>query len=520
MLRDFSSLGASGAHGHNVLRDFQRAVNKRTHMPELYQATVPLWDKHTTKSVSGYLYFLLPHELLPLLVKDSLHAWTVFDDSIRELQHVVNQWRATNIPGDDRDDLVAMSVWGDSAPFNTRDSLALFLWSALTGDNQNRFWITVCAKSSMCGCGCHGRHTLDAIWSVLAWSFRCLLTGTYPGKRHDGTDFGTLLGDRKRSNRAGKKLGVRGCCVQARGDWAWHKQSADLQDWVQSSTTDKPVCWMCPANCRGFPYWDASLHANWRRQPRTTHATFIACRLATNAYVSGMFSIPGFLLDFFGVDFMHCADLGVTQYFLGAVFFTLFLELGGVITRWQEACGKLLTLIKMFARNLGMGAPINNLTITMFRTAKGKCRFKGKASECRYLVPIVLAILKVAFPAETVAAKLRLECAEQLAALYRAVMDWDATTKLRAAEATRKFVIKFCELNEMYSDAGIYKITPKLHLLIHCIERLNTEGSLKRSWCYADEQAIGKAVKIAAKGHPSTLHRTLMEKYRDWDVLA
>ena len=96
-----------------------------------------------------------------------------------------------------------------------------------------------------------------------------------------------------------------------------------------------------------------------------------------------MFAIPGFLLDFFGVDFMHCADLGVTQYFLGAVFFTLFLELGGVITRWQEACGKLLTLIKMFARNLGMGAPINNLTITMFRTAKGKCRFKGKASECR-----------------------------------------------------------------------------------------------------------------------------------------
>ena len=72
----------------------------------------------------------------------------------------------------------------------------------------------------------------------------------------------------------------------------------------------------------------------------------------------------------------------------------------------------------------------------------------------------------------------------------------------------------------MYLDAGIYKITPKLHLLIHCIERLNTEGSLKRSWCYADEQAIGKAVKIAAKGHPSTLHRTLMEKYRDWDVLA
>ena len=149
MLRDFSSLGASGAHGHNVLRDFQRAVNKRTHMPELYQATVPLWDKHATKSVSGYLYFLLPHELLPLLVKDSLHAWTVFDDSIRELQPVVNQWRATNIPGDDRDGLVAMSVWGDSAPFNTRDSLALFCGAPLLATTKTDSGLLF-ARSHLC----------------------------------------------------------------------------------------------------------------------------------------------------------------------------------------------------------------------------------------------------------------------------------------------------------------------------------------------------------------------------------
>ena len=164
MLRDFSSLGANGVHGHNVLRDFQRAMKKWTHMPELYQATVPMWDKAANKPVSGNLWFLLPHELLPLLVKDNLHAWTVFDDSIRELRHVVEQWRHTNIPGDDTNDLVAMSLWGDGAPFNTRDSLNLFLWSALTGDNQNRFWITACTKSSTCACGCHGRHTFDAIF--------------------------------------------------------------------------------------------------------------------------------------------------------------------------------------------------------------------------------------------------------------------------------------------------------------------------------------------------------------------
>ena len=101
-------------------------------------------------------------------------------------------------------------------------------------------------------------------------------------------------------------------------------------------------------------------------------------------------------MEYFGIDFMHCGDLGVTQYFLGAVLLTLFLELGGQITKRQEACGKLLTLIKMFARHLGVDAPINALTLTMFRASASKgCRFKGKVSECRYLVPIVLVIVKV-----------------------------------------------------------------------------------------------------------------------------
>jgi hypothetical protein len=521
LLRDLAGMGTGGTQGSNVLRDFQRQMKKWTHMPELYQATVPLWDKHTNSQIFGNLFFLLPHELLPLLVRGNLNAWTSFDESVRELQHVVANWREKNLVADDTNNLVAMSVWGDSAPYNTRDSLILFLWSALSGDNQDRFWITAFPKQSMCNCGCHGRHTFDGVWRVLSWSFKALLSGKYPEKRHDETPFGKLVGDRNRAKQAGKDLNVRGCCIQSRGDWSWHKQCADLQDWVQSSVKPKAVCWLCQANNHDLPYWDASKEAKWRFRPRTTHATFIASRLATNSYISGIFSIPGFVLDYFGVDFMHVADLGVTQYFLGAVLFTLFLEMGGVISRPGEACGKLMTLIKMFARKVGIDAPINTLTLTMFRaSASAGCKFKGKASECRYLVPIVLLILRIAFPAETDVAKLRLECAEQLAAMYRAVLDWDATTKVKASDAARKFVIKYCELQQYYNNNLIFKIVPKFHMLIHCIERLRTEGSIKRSWCYADEQAIGKAVEIAAKGHPKTICRTVMEKYRNWDMLS
>ena len=63
---------------------------------------------------------------------------------------------------------------------------------------------------------------------------------------------------------------------------------------------------------------------------------------------------------------MHYGDLGMTKYFLGAVFFTLFLEMGSIIMKWQAACGKLLTLIKMIARHLGVDPQINSLTLSMF----------------------------------------------------------------------------------------------------------------------------------------------------------
>ena len=95
-------------------------------------------------------------------------------------------------------------------------------------------------------------------------------------------------------------------------------------------------------------------------------------------------------------------------------------------------------------------------------------------------------------------------------------MAWDASTRVRASDAARKFVIKCCQLQEMYSDNLICKVFPKFHLLIHCVERLSTEGSLQRSWCYADERAIGNAVKVASMLRPKTISKASMQR---WEVL-
>ena len=118
-----------------------------------------------------------------------------------------------------------MSIWGDTAPYNTRDSLILFLWSALSGVNQDRFWCTAFPKSSMCACGCHGKHTFDGVFEVLAWSFSSLLCGKYPGTRHDGSPFEKRMGDRNRGKSGDESLGVQGCCGKARGDWSWQNNA-------------------------------------------------------------------------------------------------------------------------------------------------------------------------------------------------------------------------------------------------------------------------------------------------------
>ena len=60
-------------------------------MPELYQATVPMWDKHLNKRIWGDLFIMLPHELLPMLARDNVEVWTKFDDSVRELENPVGK---------------------------------------------------------------------------------------------------------------------------------------------------------------------------------------------------------------------------------------------------------------------------------------------------------------------------------------------------------------------------------------------------------------------------------------------
>ena len=215
---------------------------------------------------------------------------------------------------------------------------------------------------------------------------------------------------------------------------------------------------------------------------------------------------------------MHIADLGVTQLVLGSLMWEFFVQVGGLTSKPGPACGILLTLIKRFSKHLGVQSPINALTIGMFRPNASKAvRFKGKASECRHLLPIMMEMLRVAMPLESDHEILRYNCCTALSKVYWEITHWTDGAADRAIQQGRKFNVLYCQLSHSRGPF-VWRQTPKFHLLNHLLEEMKIAGSASAHWCYADEREIGKAAKIAETTHASTVSKACMQKYRCWEL--
>jgi hypothetical protein len=185
-LRSWSKAGTFGKHPSNTQRDIIRTIGKDSGMPNLYQARAKLWDPLAGVPREELIHLLLPHEMLDFRVDDP-SEWLSFGEEQTGLEQNLHEWcsRTNQSP----EGVAVMSVWGDAAPFNKRDSLMLILFNVMTGKHHRRFWICGLSKRTLCDCGCKGRCTLDIVWDVVAWSFGVLASGKYPTRRHDNTLF-------------------------------------------------------------------------------------------------------------------------------------------------------------------------------------------------------------------------------------------------------------------------------------------------------------------------------------------
>ena len=134
---------------------------------------------------------------------------------------------------------VPLSLYMDGVQYAKRKSLlAVYLWNMLTGV---RHLVCILQKQSLCKCGCSGFCSLFEIWSWVRWCCDSLADGRYPTARHDGREWSEADGHRR--VLSGQMLGVRGCIVALKADWAEVCHTMGMPPWnVVPPRHPCPIC--------------------------------------------------------------------------------------------------------------------------------------------------------------------------------------------------------------------------------------------------------------------------------------
>ena len=296
----FARLAGGGKHMKNAHRDVMRTLLRGASGPSLYWAQVPLWNDEDLVAVPLPLPFLLPHEIFAHYLK-SVDLATVRDMSPELAKIVKDYCKQLKL---EANTFVPLGLHADGVPHQKGKSIDVFHWNFLGQPGSQRILSTVVASAFVCQCGCQGRHTLDAVMSVLCWSFRAIIMGTYPTTRHDGTPFSSPQ-DKERSSLTGS-LGGHGGLLQVRGDWSYYKRLFSFPGWQH-----KLICWKCQASREGdCPFTDFGGAAAWRTH-RYKDGDFWKVYKHEVHQPSPLFQLPGFSLDFITIDILHAMDLGV-----------------------------------------------------------------------------------------------------------------------------------------------------------------------------------------------------------------
>lgn len=234
--------------------------------------------------------------------------------------------------------------------------------------------------------------------------------------------------------------------------------------------------------------------------------------------MSGVFAWPGF--DFSGIvlDWMHMADLGVTQACLGNILWEVFLKLGGQITNEHPTMGRIINYLADAANDLGCAMPFSKLSLGMIRGSDLRPKLKAKAAKTRALVPILLRMMSMHFP-PVVERDVRVyKCLEYLHKAYTELESWGVDSATRLEEFVRRHVLLYSSLaiESAQKDERflLWRWYPKHHMVLHlAAEQAKMMGNPRTWWCYADEGSIGMAVDLAESSHPATLATTCMQKY-------
>lgn len=481
-----SDLGKVTSRKH-ACRDILRKVLKRTQWPKLYYASITVWDKDKQEETKAMLPFLLPHEVVAALAKrgsrdNLLCKEGMSTEAKAHLEAVSEELGLTEALG--------LGVWLDGVPCNWDRSQSLecvaLSFPGWVGQHANiRFPITVIQKRH-----CVKHKTLDEILSIISWSLTCLAEGCMPVARHDNTPW--LPGDHLRKKQAAQSTGLHGILAEVRGDWSCFKSVFRLPSWNERGG----CCWRCRATPATIK--ETGLDASWRLpENRLDHWKLMHRMLSQGLTLSPLFSAPGFKSSCFQLDWLHCADLGITADLLGQLFWLLLDKLPG---HDREArCQQLYLRMVAWYKANKTDSRLDNLTVSMLKKEASRSpKLRAKAAEARALVPFAhetaLELLSADHPLESTA----IQCITHLAQCYRC-LSVPLFNPAVLEEHSRKLCLLWVALEEYTADDS-WRIKPKLHLF----QELCESGSCPSTcWTYRDEDFGGTLARLSRRrgGH-------------------
>lgn len=348
----------------------------------------------------------------------------------------------------------------------------------------------------------------------LVWSFNLLMTGFRPTSRHDNSEFSPYDKRCGRGNYApGSSWGWYGWLAEVRGDWMWYKALFGFKGWQGHA-----ICWNCPANKSDKDYKNCSLSAKWRGV-RYSSLQFLKLMASQGVTKCILFDAPGFSLKFLMVDVLHCLDLGVSQEFVGNLFWYVISAVGLFTSSTIDNRRlELWAMVKEYYKDARPTTRISNLTTEMIKRKGKQPKFRGKGAETRHMIPFSLVLSKalVVFSPNSFH-KTLLSMSKYLCQFY-ACMGVRDFVKAAAASYCRRFLLLYSDVSKSTSE-GLWEIKPKFHMFQELAEfQTDTAGDPSRFWAYLDESFVGIIAKLGfsrgGKRSVDTTPNNLMDRYR------
>ena len=369
--------------------------------------------------------------------------------------------------------------------------------------------------------------------SVIAWGFKCALSGYHPLRGPDGNPFRGPA-DKQRRKRAGRPIagGFKLVYVMFVSDWKGEVETFHLEHNYNKTGEQSEMCHLCKATVTG----EHSYCNPCSNNPCFDHPRSNDDYMASASYMQSPLShIPGFHILQVLPDAMHVGPLGIFLTVAGSVLWELCESEAcfGPINqpgKWQDSMAIRLKLAYAefwrFVQRKGKSCTQRIFKVSHLTMSKkdSKPELKAKAANAMVVVEWLAEYCRQQADLEPARGNQyirdRADMLWSLTSIYSIWRQSGMWLTMEAREALHQprnaffpLYIKL-RLRALDDDKPLYNVAPKHHMLDHMVRHCLETGLNPASyWCFQDEDAMRVAMKMAEHSKQGTVDTFCLNRW-------